>query len=65
MKIVWYEDLSTNFEKEIESLSEFTGYKMTEDSIKVNNFKIMYDLLECPNYYNIIELIGLERAYEH
>ena len=42
LKIVWYEDLSTNFENEVESLSDFTGYKMTEETIKVNNFNVMY-----------------------
>ena len=35
MKIIWYEDLTTNFEEEVRGLSEFTGYKLSEENMTV------------------------------
>ena len=35
LKIVWYEDLTTNFERQVKELAEFTGYKMTDENMKV------------------------------
>ena len=35
LKIVWYEDLTTNFERQVKELAEFTGYKMTDENLKV------------------------------
>ena len=38
LKIVWYEDLTTNFEREVEALAEFTGYKMSEGKMEVKEY---------------------------
>ena len=35
LKIVWYEDLTTNFERQVKELAEFTGYEMTDENMKV------------------------------
>ena len=35
MKIIWYEDLTTNFDEEVRGLSEFTGYKLSEENMTV------------------------------
>ena len=36
MKILWYEDLTTNFEEEVRGLSKFTGYELSDENMKVN-----------------------------
>ena len=47
LKIVWYEDLTTNFEREVEALAEFTRYQMSEGKMEVK---------ECFSLSNIIAM---------
>ena len=35
MKLVWYEDLNTCFEDQVNDLSNFLGYTMTDENMKV------------------------------
>ena len=35
MKVIWYEDLVANFDEEVKGLSEFTGFKLSDDNMAV------------------------------
>ena len=35
MKLVWYEELNTCFEDQVNDLSNFLGYTMTDENMKV------------------------------
>ena len=35
MKVIWYEDLVANFDEEVKGLSEFTGFKISDDQMAV------------------------------
>jgi hypothetical protein len=35
LKVVWYEDLIADFEAEVKGISEFTGFSVSEDQMKV------------------------------
>ena len=47
MKVIWYEDLVANFDEEVKGLSEFTGFKLSDDQMAViisSNFYLIKDL---------------------
>ena len=47
MKVIWYEDLVANFDEEVKGLSEFTGFKISDDQMAViisSNFYHMKEI---------------------
>ena len=49
MKLVWYEDLNTCFEDQVNDLSNFLGYTMMDD-----NMKVRQQLVETSYRFNAI-----------